>query len=121
MFKTRKQLKREISDLELLLSAAERRADSILKEAATINSKAEQERRELADTIQAQRNTIAELRRNCTDYNTRIKAKDAEIEEAKKELAQLREENQTLRSKLSRKHCNTVAKKWRKGAQTEKK
>lgn len=120
MFKTRRQLKREIASLEALLSVSNKRADKLLKEAAEINANADKERKELADTIESQRQMISNLRRNCTDYNTAIRTKDDELKKAQKALEAANKEIENLRGKLTRKHCNTVAKKWRKSQEAAK-
>ena len=99
MFKSRKQLKREIENLNTLLVEANQRHDRLFQEACEINSNNEQERRELGENIAKIMEDLAESRKIVTSLKGDMTLLTRRIKE-------LESVNATLKSKLSRKHCH---------------
>ena len=128
MFRSRRQLKREIANLSEALAESNKKYDDLFKEAAKTNTSYEEQIRSLCERIQdlngkltSERNTNEMLRKmndnmaaKVNEAKETIEGLETEVKRMCSEIEELTKSNGELRYKLSRKSCNTTPKKSRK-------
>lgn len=114
MFRTKKSLKNEIADLMQAYKELDAKYNALFEEAAKNNTAHEEERRTLCDRVQELNKELKTTKETLTAFRKMAEKYRKESVDLVKEVKRLTDLNEEQAKKLSRKHCNTTAKKWRK-------